>query len=174
MFYLVSRCTQGAHMAEEAMDTACFPGTEGGLAAARAYFDHAKSGFDAEEDGSIVVYLEAIGPGVEPDGRLSQDILEEFHADDLGEDGDGDMLHDICLAACEEWEIAEGWLPFIADLVNGTNGAYGSAGMFDPNVATEYAGQLAAAIGYRLADNEDEASIRRLDFITLYNTEMIP
>lgn len=84
---------------------------------------------------------------------------------------DDDSLMGICLAACAEWEIPEAWADFISELVNGTNGAYGSAGMFDPNVASEYAQALAEAIEYRLVtEGEDETIIRALDFTTLYNT----
>jgi hypothetical protein len=55
-------------------------------------------------------------------------------------------------------------------MVNDTNGVYGSAGMFDPNVATDYANMLAKGIDFRLAHGESEIEICQLDFATLYGT----
>lgn len=84
-----------------------------------------------------------------------------------------DELTNICRNACDDAEVDHIWVVFIADLVNGTNGAYaGSSGAFNTNTAIEYADKLAAAIGYRLVEGQDETEIRKLDFITLYNTEM--
>lgn len=80
-----------------------------------------------------------------------------------------DELTEIVCEACENNDITDEWVPFITDLVGGTNAIYGSAGKFDPNVATDYAEAIASNIRELLDHGKSSEHIRTLDFITIYN-----
>ncbi len=129
--------------------------------------DAAKTAWDAALEADVVE--ETFGEPILDD--VKDDYEYEWADDPDTEPSDGDLLSDICREACDGYELDHAWVPFIADLVNGTNGAYGGPqGRFNDATASEYADTLAAGIAYRLNDDESDESIRKLDFTELYNT----
>lgn len=83
---------------------------------------------------------------------------------------DADDLTSICRQACDEIDLELSWAGYIESCVDSTNGVFGSAGRFDPNVGEEYASMVANAISVRLARGESADDIRAMDFTTVCQT----